>query len=379
MPARTQVLEPADAIGTDAIDTDALETDAIGTDAIGTDAIGTDAIETEATETQPVELEIVAESIDATRDLDEAAPAADLMRVYLNEIGRTKLLSAEEEVELAKRIEAGVYAAELLRRHDAGEEKITAKLRRELAVVAADGLAAKDHMLRANLRLVVSVAKKFGNRGVPLGDVIQEGNVGLVRAVEKFDYAKGFKFSTYAMWWIRQAIGRGLPELARTIRLPVHVNEEVAKVARARRDLLQKLGRAPETEEIAEVTGLEPARVIELGRIGRDPVSLDSPVGDEGDTNFGDLLVDTAGVTTESAVEHNDMVDRLNELIDRLPDREALIVRMRFGLYDGRAHTLDEVGKHLGLTRERIRQLEKLALAKLRHPSVTDRLLDWAS
>jgi len=352
MPARPQVLDPAD-----------------------------------VTETEPVELEIVPDSgdtldtidLDATRDLDEAAPAADLMRVYLNEIGRTKLLSAEEEVVLAKRIEAGVYAAELLRRHDAGEQKLAAKLRRELAAVAADGLAAKDHMLRANLRLVVSVAKKFGNRGVPLGDVIQEGNVGLVRAVEKFDYTKGFKFSTYAMWWIRQAIGRGLPELARTIRLPVHVNEEVAKVARARRDLLQKLGRTPQPEEIAEVTGLEPARVLELGRIGRDPVSLDSPVGDEGDTSFGDLLVDTTGVTTESAVEHNDMVARLNELIDKLPDREALIVRMRFGLYDGRAHTLDEVGKHLGLTRERIRQLEKLALAKLRHPSVTDRLLDWAS
>jgi RNA polymerase sigma factor (sigma-70 family) len=316
---------------------------------------------------------------DATRDLDEAAPASDLMRVYLNEIGRTPLLAAAEEVELAKRIEAGVYAAELLRRHDAGEERIPAKRRRDLALVAADGLSAKEHMLRANLRLVVSVAKKFGNRGVPLGDVIQEGNVGLVRAVEKFDYAKGFKFSTYAMWWIRQAIGRGLPELARTIRLPVHVNEEVAKVSRARRELSQRLGRSPEPEEIAELTGLAPARVVELGRIGRDPVSLDSPVGDEGDTKFGDLLVDTTGVTTESAVEHSDMVDRLNELIDHLPDREALIVRMRFGLYDGRAHTLDEVGRHLGLTRERIRQLEKLALAKLRHPSVADRLLDWAS
>jgi RNA polymerase sigma factor (sigma-70 family) len=315
----------------------------------------------------------------STRDLDEAAPAADLMRVYLNEIGRTKLLTAAEEVDLARRIEAGVYAAELLRRHAAGEEKILAKRRRDLALVVEDGKAAKDHMLRANLRLVVSVAKKFGNRGVPLGDIIQEGNVGLVRAVEKFDYAKGFKFSTYAMWWIRQAIGRGLPELQRTIRLPVHVNEEVAKVARARRELTQKLNRIPEHEEIAEQTGLSVARVAELGRLGRDPVSLDSPVGDQEDTVFGDLLVDTGGATTEDTIEHRAMVDQLQEVIDRLPEREATIVRMRFGLYDGNPRTLDEIGRHLGLTRERIRQLEKLALAKLRHPSVTQEMLDWAS
>ena len=315
----------------------------------------------------------------ATRDLDEVAPAADLMRVYLNEIGRTPLLSAAEEVELSRRIEAGVYAGELLRRHEAGQEKIPAKRRRDLATVAEDGSAAKDHMLRANLRLVVSVAKKFSNRGVPLGDIIQEGNVGLVRAVEKFDYAKGFKFSTYAMWWIRQSIGRGLPELARTIRLPVHVNEEVAKVARARRDLLQTLNRSPEFEEIAELTGLTAARVAELSRLGRDPVSLDSPVGDQDDTVFGDLLVDTGGVTTEDTVEHRAMVGQLHELVGRLPEREATIVRLRFGLHDGKPHTLDEIGRELGLTRERIRQLEKLALSKLRHPSVTQEVLDWAS
>ncbi|MDQ1628670.1 MAG: polymerase primary sigma factor [Actinomycetota bacterium] len=353
MPARPQVLNPVGPVETE----ESVETELVETDSYPDPTYDPD----------------------ATRDLDEAAPAADLMRVYLNEIGRTALLSAAQEVELAKRIEAGVYAAELLRRHEAGEEKIAAALRRELTAVAADGAAAKDHMLRANLRLVVSVAKKFGNRGVPLGDIIQEGNVGLVRAVEKFDYAKGFKFSTYAMWWIRQAIGRGLPELSRTIRLPVHVNEEVAKVSRARRDLLQRLGRSPDPEEIAQHTGLAAERIVELSRIGRDPVSLDSPVGDDGDTVFGDLLVDTTESTTESAVEHGAMIDQLNQLLDRLPEREATIVRMRFGLYDGRAHTLDEVGRHLGLTRERIRQLEKLALAKLRHPSVSDELLDWAS
>jgi RNA polymerase sigma factor (sigma-70 family) len=315
----------------------------------------------------------------ATRDLDEVAPAADLMRVYLNEIGRTPLLSAAEEVELSRRVEAGVYAAELLRRHDDGEEKIPAARRRDLTLVAEDGAAAKDHMLRANLRLVVSVAKKFSNRGVPLGDIIQEGNVGLVRAVEKFDYAKGFKFSTYAMWWIRQAIGRGLPELARTIRLPVHVNEEVAKVARARRELLQSLNRSPDFDEIAELTGLTPARVAELSRLGRDPISLDATVGDQDDTVFGDLLVDTGGVTTEDTIEHRAMIDQLYEVVDRLPEREATIVRLRFGLHDGKPHTLDEIGRELGLTRERIRQLEKLALAKLRHPSVTQDMLDWAS
>jgi RNA polymerase sigma factor (sigma-70 family) len=315
----------------------------------------------------------------ATRDLDEVAPAADLMRVYLNEIGRTPLLTAAQEVDLSRRIEAGVYAAELLRRHETGEEKIPAKRRRDLTMVARDGTAAKDHMLRANLRLVVSVAKKFSNRGVPLGDIIQEGNVGLVRAVEKFDYAKGFKFSTYAMWWIRQSIGRGMPELARTIRLPVHVNEEVSKVARARRELLQTLNRSPEFDEIAELTGLTPERVAELSRLGRDPVSLDSPVGDQDDTVFGDLLVDTGGVTTEDTVEHRAMVGQLHELVDRLPEREATIVRLRFGLHDGKPHTLDEIGRELGLTRERIRQLEKLALSKLRHPSVTQEMLDWAS
>ncbi|MGH8968949.1 MAG: sigma-70 family RNA polymerase sigma factor [Actinomycetes bacterium] len=316
---------------------------------------------------------------DTEPDLDEVAPVADPMRVYLTAIGRTPLLSAEAEVDIAKRIEAGVYAAELLRRHEAGEDKLTARRRRELAAVAEDGVQAKAHMVRANLRLVVSVAKKFGNRGVPLLDVVQEGNVGLIRAVEKFDYAKGFKFSTYAMWWIRQAIGRGLPEQARTVRLPVHVNEEVSKVARARRELIQGLNREPTDEELAERTGLAPERVSELARIGRDPVSLDTPVGADGDTVLGDLMVDAATPSAEETVEQRAMVSDLARVVDRLPEREAMIVRMRFGLYDGRPHTLDEIGRHLGLTRERIRQLEKLALAKLRHPSFTEELLDWAS
>jgi RNA polymerase sigma factor (sigma-70 family) len=312
-------------------------------------------------------------------DLDEVAPSADLMKVYLNEIGRTPLLTAAEEVDLSKRIEAGVYAAELLRRHEAGEEKVPAARRRLLAQVAEDGRVAKQHMLRANLRLVVSVAKKFSNRGVPMLDVVQEGNVGLIRAVEKFDYAKGYKFSTYAMWWIRQAIGRGLPEQARTIRLPVHVVEDVSKVNRAYRELSQANNRRPTDEEIAAVTGHTPERVEQLREIGRDPVSLDSPVGDEGDTVLGELIVDSGGPSAADTVEHRAMLAELDRVLDRLPTREATIVRLRFGLVDGRPRTLDEIGKQLGLTRERIRQLEKLALAKLRHPSTTEELLDWAS
>jgi RNA polymerase sigma factor (sigma-70 family) len=316
---------------------------------------------------------------DLPDSLDEVGPTTDLMRVYLTEIGRTPLLTAEEEVDIAKRIEAGVYAEELLRRHDAGEARLTPARRRDIGLVAADGQAAKQHMLRANLRLVVSVAKKFGNRGVPLLDVVQEGNVGLIRAVEKFDYTKGFKFSTYAMWWIRQGIGRGLPEQARTIRLPVHVNEDVAKVARARRELTQRLVRTPTDEDIAEVTGHTPERVAELRRFGRDPVSLDAPVGDEGDAVFGDLVLDATSPSAADTVEHRAMVGELARLIDRLPEREAMIVRMRFGLHDGRPWTLDEIGRSLNLTRERIRQLEKKALAKMRHPSFSQDLLDWAS
>jgi RNA polymerase sigma factor (sigma-70 family) len=316
---------------------------------------------------------------DGAPDLDESGPTTDLMRVYLAEIGRTPLLTAAEEVDIAKRIEAGVYADELLRRHDAGEARLPAARRRDLALIADDGRAAKAHMLRANLRLVVSVAKKFGNRGVPLLDVVQEGNVGLIRAVEKFDYTKGFKFSTYAMWWIRQGIGRGLPEQARTIRLPVHVNEDVAKVARARRELTQRLVGTPTDEDIAAVTGHTPERVAELRSFGRDPVSLDAPVGEEGDAVFGDLVLDATTPSAADTVEHRAMVSELSRLIDRLPEREATIVRMRFGLYDGRPWTLDEIGRHLQLTRERIRQLEKKALAKLRHPSFSQELLDWAS
>ena len=312
-------------------------------------------------------------------DLDEVAPSADLVRVYLDAIGRTPLLTAAEEVELAQRIEAGVYATELLRRADADPTALGMHDPAELAAVAADGRAAKSHMVRANLRLVVAVAKKHAHRGLPFLDLVQEGNLGLIRAVEKFDYRKGFKFSTYAMWWIRQAIGRGMAEQSRAVRLPVHVLEDLAKVTRAQRDLAQELGRDPTAEEIAAQTGHSPERVEELRRVSRDPVSLDTPLGDDGESVLGDLVLDASVPPTSELVERQALAGELARVIETLPEREALIVRLRFGLYDGRPRTLEETGRHLGLTRERIRQLEKQALTRLRHPSTTRQLLDLAS
>jgi RNA polymerase sigma factor (sigma-70 family) len=312
-------------------------------------------------------------------DLDGLATPADPVRGYLDAIGRTPLLTAAEEVDLAKRIEAGVYAAELLRRSKTDPAALAGHDPAELTAVAADGSAAKLHMLNANLRLVVSIAKKHAHRGLALLDVVQEGNLGLIRAVEKFDYTKGFKFSTYATWWIRQAIGRGMAEQSRVVRLPVHVLDELAKVTRTQRELVQQLGRDVTAEEIAAVTGQSPERVADLRRVSRDPVSLDAPVGDEGGSVLGDLVLDATAPAASEVVEREELSGELERVIDTLPEREALIVRMRFGLYDGRPHTLDEIGRHVGLTRERIRQLEKSALAQLRKPDARAQLLDLAS
>ena len=270
-------------------------------------------------------------------DLDDtsAGVSADLVRVYLDEIGRTPLLTAVEEVELARRIEAGVYASRLLA--DAGAAdgpSLDPQRAADLRAVAADGRVAMDHMLRANLRLVVSVAKKHAHRGLPFLDVVQEGNLGLVRAVEKFDYAKGFKFSTYATWWIRQAISRGLAEQARTVRLPVHVHEEVNKLARVAREMGQRLERTPTDEELAEALGSDIARVAELRRVSRDVISLDAPVGDDGESSFGDLVVDEQGAVVTEAVEQQALTEQVMRAIDMLPPREATILRMRFGLGD---------------------------------------------
>ncbi|HSF27147.1 MAG TPA: sigma-70 family RNA polymerase sigma factor [Actinomycetes bacterium] len=316
---------------------------------------------------------------DSEADLDAPAPSADLVRVYLDEIGRTPLLTAEEEVDLSKRIEAGLYAEHLLAEEaDGSKRRLSATRRRELRAVAADGQTAKAAMISANLRLVVSIARKFGQRGVPMLDVVQEGNLGLIRAVEKFDYRKGYKFSTYATWWIRQSIGRGISEQARTIRLPVHVTEAISKIARAQRQLVQELGREVTDEDIAASTGLDVERVVELRAVTRDALSLDTPVG-EGETSVGDLVADTGVASIDEVIDHAVLVEELHRTLDELPERERRIISLRFGLEDGRQHTLDEVGRVVGLTRERVRQLERDTLRTLSQPEHRERLLDWAS
>ncbi|WP_019878134.1 sigma-70 family RNA polymerase sigma factor [Sporichthya polymorpha] len=301
----------------------------------------------------------------------------DLVRFYLDEIGMTPLLTAEEEVELSKRIEAGLYAERLLvEASQKGGRRIGPKRRLELERLAADGVAAKDHMVRANLRLVVSVAKKFAGRDAAFLDVVQEGNLGLIRAVEKFDYSKGYKFSTYATWWIRQAIQRGLGELGRTVRLPVHVVEELSRLNRLERTLSASLGRDPSVEELAEAFEAPVERVIELKHIGRVPVSLDQNVGDDGDTRIADLICDDDAVAAAEIAEHNAMLDTLRSMVRSLPERQATVLTMRYGLRDGKPRTLAEIAAPLGLTRERVRQLEKEALAALRAPD--SELVGWS-
>ncbi|MBW4718144.1 sigma-70 family RNA polymerase sigma factor [Saccharothrix obliqua] len=304
---------------------------------------------------------------------------ADLLGRYLREIGRTPLLDAAHEVELARRIEAGVYAAELLRAADAGESApLTTERRAGLRAVAADGRDAKDHMVRANLRLVVSVARKHANRGMPMLDVIQEGNLGLIRAVEKFDYAKGFKFSTYATWWIRQAIERGLADQTRTIRLPVHVAEQLAKATAAERRLRLELDRDPTTEEIAAAAGMSTARLVELRAADRAAISLDAPVREDTDTVVGELIEDGDGVQAHEIVEQAQLAEELRALVASLPERQAHIIALRYGLRDGRQRTLQEVAAEIGLTRERIRQLEKESLRLLRDPDRSGAVLAMA-
>jgi RNA polymerase nonessential primary-like sigma factor len=307
-------------------------------------------------------------------DLDAQGPAADLVRVYLNGIGRTALLTAAQEVELAKRIEAGVFAQHMLETDMPGSAKRT-----ELKALVRDGHLAKNHLLEANLRLVVSLAKRYTGRGMPLLDLIQEGNLGLIRAVEKFDYTKGFKFSTYATWWIRQAITRGMADQGRTIRLPVHLVEQVNKLARIKRDLHQQLGREATNDELAVEVGLTPEKVADLLDHARDPVSLDMPVGSEEDAPLGDFIEDGEATDAESAVISGLLHDDLRRVLATLDEREQSVIRLRYGLDDGQPHTLDQIGKRFGLSRERVRQIEREVMSKLRQGERAERLRAYAS
>ena len=337
--------------------------------------------EVEAIELEPVEGDLDEPDLDGAplAAEDERGVSADLVRAYLNGIGRTKLLTAEQEVDLAKRIEAGLFAEERLAVADEAGTTLDPQLRADLRTIAAEGRAAKNHLLEANLRLVVSIAKRYTGRGMAFLDLIQEGNLGLIRAVEKFDYAKGYKFSTYATWWIRQAITRAMADQARTIRIPVHMVEQVNRMVRARRDLATTLGREPSVAEVAKALGIEDYQVLELIAYDREPVSLAQAVGEDGESALGDFV---AGI--DPADEPGDAVSQgllrqdVAIVLATLSQREQEVIRLRFGLDDGRQRTLDEVGREFGLSRERIRQIEKITLHKLRHPSRARRLEAYA-
>jgi RNA polymerase primary sigma factor len=333
-------------------------------------------------EEEPTELPEGEESFTLSDDDEEDAPAqqvatagatADPVKDYLKQIGKVALLNAEQEVELAKRIEAGLFAEEKIN----GTEKFAPKLKKELDWIAEDGRRAKNHLLEANLRLVVSLAKRYTGRGMLFLDLIQEGNLGLIRAVEKFDYTKGYKFSTYATWWIRQAITRAMADQARTIRIPVHMVEVINKLARVQRQMLQDLGREPTPEELAKELDMTPEKVVEVQKYGREPISLHTPLGEDGDSEFGDLIEDSEAVVPADAVSFTLLQEQLHSVLDTLSEREAGVVSMRFGLTDGQPKTLDEIGKVYGVTRERIRQIESKTMSKLRHPSRSQVLRDY--
>jgi RNA polymerase primary sigma factor len=307
----------------------------------------------------------------------ELTVSVDSVRAYLKQIGKVALLNAEQEVELAKRIEAGLYAAERLRRAEDGTDQLSPQLRRNLRWIVRDGQRARNHLLEANLRLVVSMAKRYTGRGMPFLDLIQEGNVGLIRAVAKFDYAKGYKFSTYATWWIRQAITRAMADQARTIRIPVHMIEVINTLGRVKRELLVDLGRDPTPEELAKEMNITPEKVLELQSYAREPLSLDQTIGDEGDSQLGDFIEDSQAVVAVDAVSFALLQDELQAVLGTLSEREAGIVRLRVGLTDGQPRTLEEIAHVYGVTRERIRQIETKTMSKLRHPSRSQTLRDY--
>ncbi|ODR06974.1 RNA polymerase sigma factor [Mycolicibacillus koreensis] len=317
------------------------------------------------------------EALRQARKDAELTASADSVRAYLKQIGKVALLNAEEEVELAKRIEAGLYATQKMAEFAASGEKLAVAYRRDMSWICRDGDRAKNHLLEANLRLVVSLAKRYTGRGMAFLDLIQEGNLGLIRAVEKFDYTKGYKFSTYATWWIRQAITRAMADQARTIRIPVHMVEVINKLGRIQRELLQDLGREPTPEELAKEMDITPEKVLEIQQYAREPISLDQTIGDEGDSQLGDFIEDSEAVVAVDAVSFTLLQDQLQSVLETLSEREAGVVRLRFGLTDGQPRTLDEIGQVYGVTRERIRQIESKTMSKLRHPSRSQVLRDY--
>ena len=348
-------------------------------------ALGTEADETaESVESSSEDEAGDSEDKDDDDDKDDDAPLAagageagistDLVRAYLKEIGKVPLLTAMEEVELSQRVEAGLFAQHKL---DDPSLTLSKNVRSDLQWVVTDGARAKQHLLEANLRLVVSISKRYLGRGMLFLDLIQEGNLGLIRAVEKFDYTKGFKFSTYATWWIRQAITRAMADQARTIRIPVHMVEQINKLTRLKREMLQELGREATPEELALALDLTPERVVEIQGYAREPVSLETSIGDEGDSSLGDFIEDTDAPVASEVVSYGLMQEQLREVLASLSDREASVVKMRFGLTDGQPKTLDDIGREFGLTRERIRQIESKTLSKLRHPSRAQKLRDY--
>ena len=317
------------------------------------------------------------EALRQARKDAELTASADSVRAYLKQIGKVALLNAEEEVELAKRIEAGLYATQKLTELTSGGKKLPVQQRRDMQWICRDGERAKNHLLEANLRLVVSLAKRYTGRGMAFLDLIQEGNLGLIRAVEKFDYTKGYKFSTYATWWIRQAITRAMADQARTIRIPVHMVEVINKLGRIQRELLQDLGREATPEELAKEMDITPEKVLEIQQYAREPISLDQTIGDEGDSQLGDFIEDSEAVVAVDAVSFTLLQDQLQSVLETLSEREAGVVRLRFGLTDGQPRTLDEIGQVYGVTRERIRQIESKTMSKLRHPSRSQVLRDY--
>jgi RNA polymerase primary sigma factor len=377
------------------VDAEDVDTDADSdSDSDETEVVAADAAEPEAAEEEPSDEDeaTATPAGEGSEDSggfvysdadDDDAPAqqvvtagatADPVKDYLKQIGKVALLNAEQEVELAKRIEAGLFAEEKLA---ATRDTLEPKFRRELEWIAQDGRRAKNHLLEANLRLVVSLAKRYTGRGMLFLDLIQEGNLGLIRAVEKFDYTKGYKFSTYATWWIRQAITRAMADQARTIRIPVHMVEVINKLARVQRQMLQDLGREPTPEELARELDMTPEKVVEVQKYGREPISLHTPLGEDGDSEFGDLIEDSEAVVPADAVSFTLLQEQLHQVLDTLSEREAGVVSMRFGLTDGQPKTLDEIGKVYGVTRERIRQIESKTMSKLRHPSRSQVLRDY--